>query len=134
MVRNFVIGLLVGLLVTCPTFLVEEQSFGKPLIDHRSGWWVIPAAIMALGFFLGGLIAGFQARRVWTATAAGGLVAAVTVWLIFMVDLGRRHALGKPLNNGVERLWAVAAIGAILVGGLGGFVGYLRTASHRSVT
>jgi uncharacterized membrane protein YhaH (DUF805 family) len=126
--RRFGLGILVGLLVACPTFLLEEAAFGKPLIDHhRSEWWVLPAVIMAVGFLLGGAIVGYRSRRGRDAFLAGGLVAAVTVGLLFIADLFRRHAVGKPLNNGVEKLWVLAAIGAIVVGGCGGVVGYLRT-------
>jgi hypothetical protein len=115
----------VGLLVACPTFVVEEVAFGKPLIDHYGTlWWVLPAAIMVLGFLLGGMIVGGRSRRAQGAFVAGGLVAAVTVGLIFIADLFRRHTVGKPLNYGVERLWVLAAIGAIVVGGCGGVIGY----------
>jgi quinol-cytochrome oxidoreductase complex cytochrome b subunit len=126
--RHFGLGVLVGLVVACPTFVIEEAAFGKPLIDHyRSAWWVVPAAIMALGFLVGGMIGGSQSRRAENAFVAGGLVAAVTVGLIFIADLLRRHSVGKPLNVGVEKLWVLAAIGAIVAGGIGGVIGYFRT-------
>jgi uncharacterized membrane protein YhaH (DUF805 family) len=125
--RRFGLGVLVGLLVACPTFVIEEAAFGKPLIDHhRSAWWLFPAAIMALGFLVGGMIGGGRSRRPESAFVVGGLVAAVTVGLIFIADLLRRHTVGKPLNFGVERLWVLAAIGAIVVGGIGGVVGHFR--------
>jgi hypothetical protein len=128
MALHFGIGVLVGLLVTCPTFVVEEVAFGKPLIDHYGTvWWVLPAVIMAAGFLLGGMIVGGRSRRAQSAFVAGGLVAAVTVGLIFIADLFRRHTVAKPLNYGVERLWVLAAIGAIVVGGCGGIIAYLRT-------
>jgi quinol-cytochrome oxidoreductase complex cytochrome b subunit len=129
MARHFGLGVLVGLLVACPTFLLEEAAFGKPLIDHhRSEWWLLPAAIMAIGFLLGGMIVGYRSRRSRDALLAGSLVAVVTVGLLFIADLFRRHAVGKPLNYGVEKLWVLAAIAAIVVGGCGGLMGYLRAA------
>jgi FtsH-binding integral membrane protein len=127
---TFALGILVGLLVACPTFVLEEAGFGKPLIDHhRSVWWILPAAVMAVGFLLGGMIVGYRSRRASSALVLGGVVAAVTVGLIFIADLIRRHTVGKPLNYGVEKLWVLAAIGAIVVGGVGGVVGYVRTAA-----
>src|SRR5580658_2726539 len=88
------LALLVGFVITCPTFLLEEFWHGRPLIDQGGIWWVLPAIVMALGFFIGGAIVGRRCRRPASAYAQGALVAAVTVWLIFMADLIRRHELG----------------------------------------
>ena len=121
--RTLGLGLLVGLLITCPTFLVEEFWHGKPLIDQRGIWWVVPAIVMAIGFLAGGAIVGRHCRRRESAYFQGALVGTVTVWIIFIADLIRRHAIGKGLYFGVGELWVVSAIGAIVAGGLGGLIG-----------
>ena len=82
---------------------------------------------MAIGFFAGGLIVGLDCRRVKVALLRGLLVAGLIVGLTFMVDLIRRHALGQILTLGVEGLWLLAGIAAVLAGGLGAIVGIRRT-------
>ena len=116
-------GLLIGLALVLPTFIIEEFWRGRPLIDQGGEWWVVPAVVMAVGFFVGGLIVGLDCRRLTVAFRRGLLVAALTVGLTFVVDLFRRHALGQILTLGVEDLWLLAGLVAVLVGGLGAIVG-----------
>jgi hypothetical protein len=115
---------LVGLAISCPTFLVEEYWHGKPLIDQGGIWWTIPAVVMTVGFFAGGAIAGRAARRREGALLLGLAVSAATVLSLFIADLFRRHLLGQVLTPGVEKLWLASAAGAIVVGAVGGLAGY----------
>jgi hypothetical protein len=121
---TFGLGVLVGFLIACPTFLIEESWHGTPLIDQRGSWWVLPASVIAFGLVAGGAVVGIRCRQVWQALLAGALVAAVNAGLIFIVDIVRRRAIGKHLTPGVERLWFYAAIGSIVVGLAGGLIGY----------
>jgi hypothetical protein len=122
------LGLLVGFFIACPTFLIEEFWHGKPLIDQRGMGWIIPAVIMVIGFLLGGAIVGHQSRGVFSAFVHGALMGAATLLFIFIVDLIRRDVLNQRWNFGVEKLWITSAVGAILVGGLGGIIGFGRAA------
>jgi hypothetical protein len=127
------LGVVVGLAISCPTFLIEEFWHGKPLIDQGGIWWVLPAAIMALGFLLGGAIVGRHCRRAQSALWQGMLISAVTVWLIFIADLIRRHVLTQIVTHAVLKLWLVSALGAVVVGGVGGLLGYwLRAPARRT--
>jgi hypothetical protein len=117
------LGLVVGGLIAGPTFVIEERWHGSPLIDQHGYWWMLPAGIMALGFFAGGAIVGSGCRRRGAAWVQSALVAGVTVWVIFCGDLVRRHVYGEMLSHGVEKLWFVAGICAVVAGSLGGIVG-----------
>jgi hypothetical protein len=124
-------GFLVSLVVVGPTFLLEEMWGGKPLIDRAGLVWVIPAAIMAMGFFAGGRIAGRHRQTVKGALNQGILVAALTLPLIFVADMIRRTVLNQIIPLNVLELWAGALVCSILVSGLGGISGRRRTVMAR---
>ncbi|HEX3794005.1 MAG TPA: hypothetical protein VHV57_05865 [Acidimicrobiales bacterium] len=124
--RSLSDGFLVSLIVVGPTFLVEEMWGGKPLIDRSGAVWVIPAAIMALGFFAGGRVAGRHRRNAKGAFNQGVLVAALTMPLIFIADLVRRAVLSQSITVEVLAIWVGALAAATLVGGLGGISGRRR--------
>jgi hypothetical protein len=56
------LGILVSLAIVGPTFWWEESWSGAPLIDRGGFLWLFPSTIMALGFFLGGAVAGVVAE------------------------------------------------------------------------
>jgi hypothetical protein len=112
-------GLLVSLIIVGPTFLSEETWHGAPLIDRGGVLWLVPAVVMAIGFFVGGAIAGYQRARVQGALFRGLLVAGLTIALAFAGDMARRFALGEGVQPRVLEYWAGAAVAALLVGGLG---------------
>jgi len=122
-VGSLVLGYAIGLVVAGPTFFVEEFWHGRPLIDQGGIWWVIPAAVMAIGFFVGGWLVGRRCHRLEWALVESFVVASATVFTIFAADVVRRHQLGQYLNPGVDKLWALAGVGAIVVGVLGGLTG-----------
>ncbi len=124
---TFCAGLLIGLVIVGPTFLVEETWNGKPLIDQGGHRWVLPAIVMAVGFFVAGLLVGRYREDAVQAFGRGVLVAAVITGLTFLADVARRDALGKITTPAIEDLWFIAAILAVLVGGLGGIAAYRRT-------
>jgi hypothetical protein len=113
------LGLLVSLLIVGPTFLSEETWHGGPLIDRGGVLWLVPAVVMAFGFFVGGAIAGYQRTGVQGALARGLLVAGLTISLAFAGDMARRHALGEGVQLRVLEYWVGAVGAALLVGGLG---------------
>jgi hypothetical protein len=129
--RSLSDGFLVSLVVVGPTFLVEELWRGKPLIDQGGIWWVIPGAIMAVGFFVGGVIAGRHRQHRKGAFNQGVLVAALTLSLLLVADVIRRLVLVNGLNLGVLKLWLASIAAALLVGGLGGLTGRRRTLMAR---
>ena len=124
--RSLSDGFLVTLIIIGPTFLFEELWRGQPLIDRGGFLWVIPAAIMGIGFFLGGMISGRHRRMTIDAFKQGLLVAALALPLLFIADLIRRFILGKGLPLNVLGIWAAAVAVVLLVSGLGGINGRRR--------
>jgi hypothetical protein len=134
--KTWVTGLLVSLVIVGPTFFAEEFWHGAPLIDRGGASWVVPAAVMALGFSIGGVIAGYRQRRVSHALIAGLLVSGLTIAAVFGGDLIRRHALGQGMLFRVMEYWVGAVGSSLLVGGIGGVTGYWmagRTWAQRPV-
>jgi hypothetical protein len=74
---------------------------------------------MAIGFFVGGAIAGYQRARVQGALCRGLLVAGLTITLAFAGDMTRRFSLGEGVQLRVLEYWVGAVVAALLVGGLG---------------
>jgi hypothetical protein len=124
-------GFLLSLIVVGPAFLFEELWRGRPMIDQPGAWWVVPAAIMAGGFFAGGRLAGRARRSVGGAFIQGLLVAGLTLVMIFVADMIRRVVLVQHLNWGVMALWLGSAMAGLLLGGLGGLSGRRSTLTAR---
>jgi hypothetical protein len=122
--RTWIIGLLVSLVIVGPTFFAEEFWHGAPLIDRGGASWVLPAAVMAFGFFVGGVIAGYRWPRVSHALLAGLLLGGLTIVVVFGGDLIRRYALGQGMKLRVMEYWVGAVGSSLLVGGLGGVSGH----------
>jgi drug/metabolite transporter (DMT)-like permease len=117
-------GFLVSLVVVAPTFLFEELWRGRPMIDQGGAWWMLPALIMAAGFFAGGRVAGRNRSSRVGAFNQGILVATLTLVLIFLADLIRRMIVGNEvLKWQVLAIWVACSFGALLVGGVGGVNG-----------
>jgi hypothetical protein len=124
-------GIIVSLVIVGPTFLFEELWRGRPLIDRGGFLWVLPAAIMGIGFLIGGIIAGRHRRQRKGSFNQGVLAAAVTLFLIFIADMIRRAVLGEAVTIPVLGIWCAWAAGALIVGGLGGLNGRHRTLQAR---
>jgi hypothetical protein len=122
--RTWMIGPLVSLVIVGPTFFAEEFWHGAPLIDRGGANWLVPAVVMAFGFLVGGVIAGYRRPRVSLALIAGLLAAGLTIAVVFGGDLIRRHALGEDMQLRVMEYWVGAVGCSLLVGGLGGVSGY----------
>ena len=121
------LGLFVALAIVGPTFLVEQTWHGAPLIDRGGLLWLIPGLVMAIGFYVGGMIAGHRRNGLKGALVHGLLVAGLTIALAFVGDLARRYALGEGLPVRVLESWIAAVAASLLVGGLGGVNGRHRT-------
>ncbi len=117
--RSLSDGFTVSLVVVGPSFLFEELWRGRPLIDQPGSLWLVPGAIMAIGFFMGGAIGGRHRKQAAGAFTQGLLVAALTLVLIFMADIIRRIVLHQALTIEIIGLWFAAAAGGLLVSGLG---------------
>jgi hypothetical protein len=129
--RSLSDGLMVTLIVVGPSFLFEELWRGRPLIDQNGYLWLVPGAIMAIGFYIGGLIAGRHRRSASGAFNQGLLVSGLTLALIFLADMIRRVVLSQDLTIEIFGLWLAAAAGGLLVGGLGGLSGRRRRRQMR---
>jgi hypothetical protein len=116
-------GFLLCLVVVGPAFLFEELWRGRPMIDQGGGWWLVPACIMAIGFFAGGRVSGRGRRAREGAFKMGLAIAALTLVMIFIADVIRRSALSQGFPGGVLRLWVLSAVAALVIGGLGGVSG-----------
>jgi hypothetical protein len=132
-VRKLSDGLTVSLVIVGPTFLFAELWRGTPIIDQAGQAWLIPAAIMAIGLFAGGLVAG-RRRLTERALKQGILVGTLTVALIFIVDMVRRLTQGQGIPLGVFGLWVAAAATAMVVSGLGGLLGRQKVLAGGAVS
>lgn len=124
--QSLTLGLFVSLAIVGPTFLSEETWHGAPLIDRGGVLWLIPSAVMAFGFFIGGTIAGYRRQGYQRALLQGLFVAGLTIVLAFIGDLGRRHLLGEGLQARVLEYWIAAMVVSLVVGGLGAVAGRNR--------
>jgi O-antigen/teichoic acid export membrane protein len=124
--RSLSDGLLVTLVIVGPAFLFEELWRGSPLIDQGGITWLYPAIIMAIGFFVGGTVAGRHRRTKGGAFNQGALVAAITMVLIFAADMIRRMVLHQGISIGVIGIWVGACVAALVVTGIGGRYGRRR--------
>jgi hypothetical protein len=125
------LGFLVSLAIVGPTFWWEENWSGAPLIDRGGFLWIFPSAIMALGFFLGGAVAGCRCRTIKVAALQGFAASTATIGVIFAADLHRRHVHGKHLVALVAVYWVGALCVAGLVSGLGATFGRARAVEIR---
>jgi hypothetical protein len=116
-------GFMVSLVIVGPTFLFEELWRGRPMIDQGGAWWLVPALIMAIGFFVGGMVAGKNRRHRRGAITQGVATSGLTLLMIFIADVIRRGELNNPFSLGVLKLWFWCSLGALLVGALGGLYG-----------
>ena len=121
--ESFIIGLLVSLAIVGPTFLSEETWHGAPLIDRGGVLWIVPSVVMAFGFLVGGMIAGYRRPTAQGALVRGLVVAALTISLAFAGDMVRRLSLQEGLQLRVLEYWVGAVAASLLVGGLGGVCG-----------
>jgi hypothetical protein len=125
-------GFLLGLVIVGPTFLAEELWRGRPLIDQAGAWWLLPACIMAIGFFSGGRVAGRKRRARKGAFTQGLMTSGLTLVLIFVADVIRRMVLSDGLPRSVLLVWLEWALAALLAGGLGGLSGRRGTLKART--
>jgi hypothetical protein len=116
-------GFLLSIIIVGPTFLFEELWRGRPMIDQGGAYWMIPAILMALGFFVGGRVAGRNRRSHGGAFTMGVVSAALTLILIFLADMVRRIILVQGLSWQVVAIWIACSFGALVTGGLGGMHG-----------
>ncbi|HEY1832660.1 MAG TPA: hypothetical protein VGG38_20655 [Acidimicrobiales bacterium] len=123
-------GFLVCLAIVGPTFLFEELWRGQPMIDQGGADWLWPAAIIGLGYFIGGRVAGRNRSTLTGAFNQGLLVAALTLGMTFVADVIRRIILSEAPTFKVLAIWIASAAGALIMGGLGGING--RRATRRA--
>jgi hypothetical protein len=125
--RSLSDGFLACLVIVGPTFLLEELWNGAPLIDRGNLDWVLPATVMAIGFFAGGTIAGRHHHTDLEAFNQGVVVASLTIALIFITDVIRRLVIGQGFISLILLYWVGALVTASLVAGIGGLSGRRRS-------
>jgi hypothetical protein len=116
-------GFGVTLLIVGPTSLFAELWRGAPIIDQGYFLWLLPAAIMTIGFYMGGGIAGRFRRTQRGAMTQGLLVASLTVPMIFLADMIRRLLLHQTTPLAVFAYWVGAYVAASLVSMGGALMG-----------
>ncbi len=109
------------LVLAIPTMIVAEDWRGRPLIDDKGAWWLLPGALAAAAFFIGGMVSA-RGRRTTSGSLAAALTMALpTVAVLLLADGARRALMKPPLPAGVVDLWieaSVVAVAIALVGGL----------------
>ncbi|HUC05728.1 MAG TPA: hypothetical protein VL961_10030 [Acidimicrobiales bacterium] len=113
-------GFIASMTLVGPAFLFAELWRGRPVIDQPGNLWIVPGAVMAAGFVLGGYVAGRRLARSATAFWRGALVALLTMTAIFACDLLRRAVIEQGLSWSVGGLWIGAAALTAFLGGVGG--------------
>ena len=125
------LGILVSLAIVGPTFWWEETWDGAPLIDRGGLLWLLPGVVMAFGFSLGGITAGYGRGTAKGAVLRGLAVSTATIGVILAGDLHRRHSFGENLPLLVGLYWIGALCAAGLVAGLGALFGRARAMKVR---
>lgn len=93
--RGPLAGLATVLVVTVPTMVLAEVWQGKPLIDHPSRWWLLPAAIAVVAFAAGGAV-GARGRASTGRALVAGLAVAVPAVLVLLAGDAVRRAVYNP--------------------------------------
>src|SRR5579862_9245097 len=124
-------GLVVTLVVTVPTLVLEEDWHGRPMIDQPGHLWVVPTLVVAAGFALGGAVCAWRSAELWLALWRGVVLGTIVAGALLAGDIARRAAGHESLSAGVLRLWVEAALLSIVIASLGGAAAYLRTSFRR---
>jgi hypothetical protein len=100
------------------------------LRDQRERSWVPLLVVGALGFLIGGAIAGRHRRTKRGAIEQGVGVAILTASVIVLADIIRCLVLGKGFSLSTLGLWIGVEVGSIILASIGGLIGrnrYLRS-------
>jgi hypothetical protein len=124
-------GLVVTLVVTAPTLVIEENWHGRPMIDQPGHLWLLPTLVVAAGFALGGAVCARRTTELWRALFLGIIVGTVAAGALVVADVIRRAMHHQVLKAGVPRLWIEAALLSIVLASLGGAMGYLHSTRRR---
>jgi hypothetical protein len=119
---NTLLSVALILVIAVPTMALEESWYGRPMIDQHSHLWLIPAGVVVLAFFLGGLVSAFRLPSAPVVDSA--LVGAAAVGVLVLGALIRRFLfVHDGLPPDVVQLWiggAVVAVALTMAGaGLG---------------
>jgi hypothetical protein len=120
-------GLVVTLVVTAPTLVIEENWHGRPMIDQPGHLWVVPTLVVAGGFALGGAVCARRTTELWRALLHALGLGTVVAGALLIADIVRRAMHHQSLSAGVLRLWVEATLLSMVLASLGGAAGYLRS-------
>jgi hypothetical protein len=111
---DVVVSVIVVLVVSIPTMAIEEDWHGRPMIDQQTHLWVIAACLVAVSFFVGGVIAAI--RRPSAPARSATTVAVVAVAVLLIGALYRRVWLvHEPVPTAVLKLWCLGAVTAVVL-------------------
>jgi len=123
-----VASLILMLVVSVPTMIVEEDWHGRPMIDQPNHLWVIATCIVAAGFVVGGGLAG--RRRPASAARHATVAASLSVVVLLVGALSRRlWVVHEGVPGKVVQLWCLGVVGALVLSAVGSAIGR-RQGSH----
>jgi hypothetical protein len=116
--RSLSDGVLVSFLIAGTTLFA-----GFVLHDQHERVWVVMLPIAAVGFLLGGAIAGRHRRTSRGAVSQGVACGLLTTTVIVMADAIRRAVLGHPVSYRTPDLWLGIEVGSVIVAVVGALIG-----------
>ncbi len=116
--RSLSDGILVSFLVAGPSLLAAFI-----LRDQRQKAWVALLGLAALGYLLGGAVAGRHRRAARGAVAQGVVCGLLTTTVIVIADVIRTAVLRHGISTHTLELWAGVEVGAMVVAAVGALIG-----------
>jgi uncharacterized membrane protein len=122
------VSVLLILVISVPTMVVEEDWHGHPMIEQPNHLWVIAACLVAVAFLIGGAVAGH--RRPLSSTRNATLAASLAVLVLVVSALFRRLiVVHEGVPGRVVQFWCMGVVTALVLSALGSLLGRRRSAN-----
>jgi hypothetical protein len=119
--RSLSDGLLVSLVICGPTLFASLI-----LRDQHEQRWALPLLVAAVGFLVGGAIAGRHRRLRRGSMAQGVALGLMIATAILLANLVRTLVLAKGVTFSTASLWVAVEFGSVLLASIGALIGRRR--------
>jgi hypothetical protein len=116
--RSLSDGLLISFIISAPTLFAALV-----LRDQRSKHWYGFLALAAIGFLIGGVIAGRHRRALRGAAMQGIALGFFIATIVLLANLVRDLSLSHHITSRSLELWVGIEVGAMMVAIIGSVVG-----------